>query len=76
MRTRSHKSKHYPFNAMEFIMAMEGCGGELSADDIVYGYQQLIDSCIIFSLQGSWQRAAQAMIDAGECTPPTNRRAA
>jgi hypothetical protein len=64
-----------PFDAVGFIMSMEGCGGELSAEEIVDGYQHLIDSGMIFSLQGSWQRAAQAMIDAGECTPPKRRQA-
>ncbi len=73
---RTNASKHLPFNAVSFIMAMEGCGGDLSAEEIVDGYQRLIDSGIIFSLQGSWQRAAQAMIDAGECTPPDYRRQA
>ena len=64
------------FNELDFIMAMEGCGGKLSHDEIIEGYQHLIDSGTIFGLQGSWQRAAQAMVDAGYCTPPTQRRTA
>jgi hypothetical protein len=31
--------------------------------------QSLIDSGIVWSLQGSYQRAAHSMIDAGLCTP-------
>jgi hypothetical protein len=64
------------FDALAFIMAMEGDTDDLEHDYVVSGYQNLIDSGIIFSLQGSWQRAAQRMIDAGYCIPPTNRRQA
>lgn len=65
-----------PFNALSFIMDMEA-GVDLSADDVIYGYQQLINSGVIYQLQGSWQRAAQAMVKSGHCTiPTTNRRSA
>ena len=63
-----------PFDVVGFIIEAES--GELEREDFAAGVQHLIDSGIIFQLQGSWQRTAQAMIDAGECTPPTNRRAA
>lgn len=53
-------------DSLDFIMAYEA--GELDEDQIVAGFQQLIDSGLVWQLQGHYGRAAQALIDAGYCT--------
>lgn len=54
-----------PFDHVEFIMAFEA--GELTGDEQVAGFQQLIDSGIVWKLQGFYGRTAQSLIDAGLC---------
>lgn len=53
-------------NSLDFIMAYEA--GELDEDQIVAGFQQLIDSGLVWQLQGHYGRTAKALIDAGYCT--------
>jgi hypothetical protein len=53
------------FDTVGFIMAYED--GELSQDEIVEGFQHLIDTGLAWKLQGSYGRAAQRLIDAGLC---------
>lgn len=55
------------FDLVGFIMAAEE--GSLTAEEYYAGLQQMIDSGVAYSLQGSWGRAADAAIKAGECTP-------
>lgn len=62
-------SKEKKFDSVAFIMAYEG--GELeSEDELVEGFQHLIDSGLAWSLQGHYGRTAQQLIDAGYCTRP------
>lgn len=45
---------------------------EQEADDLdtyVAAFQRLIDSGVVWSLQGSYGRAASALIEAGHCQP-------
>jgi hypothetical protein len=51
------------FDPVSFVMAYEN--GELDQDDIVAGFQKMLDSGLINSLQGSYQRTAQQLLDAG-----------
>lgn len=61
-----------PFDSLAFIMAYEG--GELEDDDqVIEGFQQMIDSGIVWSLQGSYGRAAASLIESGHCTDTHNR---
>lgn len=46
-----------------FIMAFEG--GELSDDEVIEGFQHLVDNGHAWSLQGSYGRAAAALIQQG-----------
>jgi hypothetical protein len=55
-----------PFDTFTFIMAYEN--GELNEDEIVYGFQQLIDSGLVWSLQGSYGRMAARLIEDGYCS--------
>ncbi len=47
------------------IMAFEQ--GERGRDETVELFQHLIDTGLAWSLQGSYGRAAKALIEAGEC---------
>lgn len=44
--------------------------GELDADEVVELFQHLIDSGVVWSLQGTYGRTAQRLLDLGLCTPP------
>ncbi len=53
-------------SALDFITAFEG-GDALSEDEIIDGFQHLIDSGTVWQLQGSYGRTAVALIEAGHC---------
>lgn len=55
-----------PFDVVSFIMDYEA--GELDEDATIEGFQHLIDSGTVWSLQGSYGRTAAALIEAGYCT--------
>ena len=54
------------FDTVGFIMAYED--GALDHSAVVEGFQQLIDSGVVWSLQGSYGRAAASLIQQGLCT--------
>lgn len=56
-----------PFDTVQFIMDFEG--GELDTDEVIEGFQHLIDTGLVWQLQGSYGRAATALIQQGYCTP-------
>jgi len=53
------------FDTVGFIMDFES--GELDQDEIIDGFQNLINSGTVWSLQGSYGRMANALIEAGHC---------
>ena len=53
------------FDVVGFIMSYEG--GELSEGEIIEGFQHLIDSGIVWKLQGSYGRLAHNLIYEGLC---------
>ncbi len=57
----ARKSKAY--NTVGGIIAFES--GELDQDAVVEFFQHLVDSGIVWQLQGSYQRTACNLIDAG-----------
>jgi len=59
------------WDEVSWIMAYEG--GELDEDDIVDGFQRLVDNGHAWTLQGHYGRTAARLIDAGLGTPPESR---
>ena len=51
-------------------MILEGCYDEATYDDLVPSIQYLIDTGIVWNLQGSYQRMAQHAIANGICSIP------
>jgi hypothetical protein len=51
---------------LDFIMAVE-MGAPLTEEEVVAGMQRLIDSGLVWNLQGFWGRVAKSMIEEGEC---------
>ncbi len=52
-----------PLDTVGFIMDYES--GSLNDDEIIKGFQHLVDSGLAWSLQGSYGRMAAQLIDAG-----------
>ena len=53
------------FNTVDFIVDYEA--GVLSEEEVIDGFQKLIDNGIVWSLQGHYGRTAATLIDAGLC---------
>ena len=56
--------KSAPYDVTGNIIAFES--GELDNEQVFELFQYLVDSGIIYQLQGSYQRMAQGLIAAGE----------
>lgn len=54
-----------PFDEFEFIMAYEQ--GDCTDDELIVGFQHLIDNGHAWTLQGCYGRTAKALIDGGYC---------
>lgn len=54
-------------NHFNFIIAYEN--GECTEDEIVEGFQAMIDDRSVWSLQGHYGRTAASLIEAGLCHP-------
>lgn len=52
------------FDAVGFMMEYEL--GDMHPDEIIDGFQSLLDAGLIPHLQGSYQRMAQQLLDAGQ----------
>jgi hypothetical protein len=58
------------FDQLGFIMAYED--GELDGEQVIEGFQHLIDNGVVWSLQGSYGRTAASLIKGGHCTDTHN----
>lgn len=61
------EAKAEPFDTLAFIMAWEE--GDMDDEEMIVGFQHLIDSGLAWQLQGMYGRTAAALIKAGLCTP-------
>lgn len=55
-----------PFDAVGFIMDYES-GNLESGQDMIDGFQELINSGLAWQLQGSYGRTARSLIEQGLC---------
>ena len=55
-----------PLDMVDKVMAYEA--GEMSEEDMIEFFQELIDSGMAWKFQGSYGRTAMALLDAGYCT--------
>lgn len=54
------------FDPLDFIMALE-CDGDLTEEEVIDGFQHLIDDGSVWNLQGSYGRMAASLIERGYC---------
>ena len=64
---KQHHATAEKFDVVGFVMDYEA--GTLNDDDVVSGFQHMIDSGTVWALQGSYGRMAARLIDAGLCHP-------
>jgi hypothetical protein len=56
------------FDIVDFVIGFES--GALDEAEVIEGFQHLIESGVVWSLQGFYGRTAAALIEAGHCTRP------
>ena len=56
---------------IEFIMKFEE--GEATEEEVIEGFQEMIDSGLVWGLQGMYGRTAADLIDAGLCQHSTKQ---
>jgi hypothetical protein len=56
-------------NLVDKIMAYEG--GSMNTVEVIEFFQELVDTGLAWSLQGSYARTAHELIDAGYVSPAT-----
>jgi hypothetical protein len=56
-----------PLDLVDAIIALES--GDLSQDETIALFQNLINSGLVWQLQGTYGRTARQLIEAGYCTP-------
>jgi len=55
---------------VNFIMEYED--GQLSEEEMIAGFQEMIDDGTVWQLQGNYGRTAKRLIDGGFCTSPVS----
>ena len=53
-------------NSLAFIIAFEN--GDCSEQEVIEGFQNLVDTGLAWQLQGSYGRMARRLLEAGEIT--------
>jgi len=53
---------------VDFIIRFEG--GEVTEEEVTENFQQMINSGVVWQLQGFYGRTAKGLIDAGRCYLP------
>lgn len=57
-------------NTFNAIMIIEGAEPEAYCGQIIEAWQCLIDSAVVWNLQGSYGRTAESLIERGICNAP------
>ena len=57
-------------NHLNFILRFE-TEENMPYEDVVAGFQDLIDDGTVWHLQGTYQHAAQRLLESGDCQLPT-----
>ena len=55
------------FDAVTFIIELEN--GTLSEEEFIAGFQELINSGLVWQFHGVYSRTATALIESGKCIP-------
>ena len=63
--TGGNQDRGRGFDTVGFIIAFEA--GELDNEQAVEGFQHLIDTGLVWQLQGAYGRTAAVLIHSGEC---------
>lgn len=63
--TSNAQREPVPFDTLAFIIALES--GDVTDVELKEGMQHLIDSGLVWSLQGSYGRLANQLIEMGVC---------
>lgn len=59
-------TKYKPmFDAVSFITDFEN--GNLSDEAVIDGFQEMINSGLVWQLQGAYSRLAECLIESGKC---------
>ena len=53
------------FDPLTFIIEYEESGDAMDRDEMINGFQHLLDSGLVWQLQGSYQRMATSLLEAG-----------
>ena len=61
---------NFAMETVDAIMIIEGAEPETYEGQIIDAWQHLIDSAVVWKLQGSYGRYAQALIENGICKAP------
>lgn len=56
---------------LDAVLLIEGTVEPEHEDEVLEAWQFLIDSGVVWQLQGSYGRAAMDLINAGMCQPPS-----
>jgi hypothetical protein len=59
--------KQMSFDMVDFIIRYED--NDMSASEMIEGFQHMINTGMVWVLQGHYGRTAAALIDLGLCTP-------
>ena len=59
---------------MDVDKIMDYESGEMTYEEVIEFFQELVDTGAVWHLRGSYGRTAQALIEAGEISAPTQQQ--
>lgn len=64
--TKQETATENKFDVVDFVIRYEGA--EMDENEIIAGFQELINNGMAWTLQGHYGRTAMALIEEGYCT--------